>query len=282
VTLSAGVAAWVLLSALLHASWNVLIKRSPDRLLDTAALALAASLLCAATLPFLPLPAPESRPLLAASIVIHVFYFLALVETYRWADLSSAYPMMRGGAPVLVALALTALGEPPSWALAAGIALVSGGIMLPAWAGIARGTVAVRGVAMALGMSAIIALYTLVDAEGARRSGSALAYNQWLFFFDAFGILAIAAWRRRGRLLAHLRGRWPQAFAGGLLTVGSYGIVIWAMTRAPVAAVAALREISVVFAALAGTLLLKEPMGRWRIAGALAVAAGAIVIKLGS
>ena len=281
-TLSAGVAAWVLLSALLHASWNVLIKRSPDRLLDTAALALAASLLCAATLPFLPLPAPESRPLLAASIVIHVFYFLALVETYRWADLSSAYPMMRGGAPVLVALALTALGEPPSWALAAGIALVSGGIMLPAWAGIARGTVAVRGVAMALAMSAIIALYTLVDAEGARRSGNALAYNQWLFFFDAFGILAIAAWRRRGRLLAHLRGRWPQAFAGGLLTVGSYGIVIWAMTRAPVAAVAALREISVVFAALAGTLLLKEPMGRWRIAGALAVAAGAIVIKLGS
>ena len=281
-TLSAGVAAWVLLSALLHASWNVLIKRSPDRLLDTAALALAASLLCAATLPFLPLPAPESRPLLAASIVIHVFYFLALVETYRWADLSSAYPMMRGGAPVLVALALTALGEPPSWALAAGIALVSGGIMLPAWAGIARGTVAVRGVAMALGMSAIIALYTLVDAEGARRSGNALAYNQWLFFFDAFGILAIAAWRRRGRVLAHLRGRWPQAFAGGLLTVGSYGIVIWAMTRAPVAAVAALREISVVFAALAGTLLLKEPMGRWRIAGALAVAAGAIVIKLGS
>jgi drug/metabolite transporter (DMT)-like permease len=282
VTLSAGVAAWVLLSALLHASWNVLIKRSPDRLLDTAALALAASLLCAATLPFLPLPAPESRPLLAGSIVIHVFYFLALVETYRWADLSSAYPMMRGGAPVLVALALTALGEPPSWALAAGIALVSGGIMLPAWAGIARGAVAVRGVAMALGMSAIIALYTLVDAEGARRSGNALAYNQWLFFFDAFGILAIAAWRRRGRVLAHLRGRWPQAFAGGLLTVGSYGIVIWAMTRAPVAAVAALREISVVFAALAGTLLLKEPMGRWRIAGALAVAAGAIVIKLGS
>jgi drug/metabolite transporter (DMT)-like permease len=190
--------------------------------------------------------------------------------------------MMRGGAPVLVALALTALGEPPSWALAAGIALVSGGIMLPAWAGIARGAVAVRGVAMALGMSAIIALYTLVDAEGARRSGNALAYNQWLFFFDAFGILAIAAWRRRGRVLAHLRGRWPQAFAGGLLTVGSYGIVIWAMTRAPVAAVAALREISVVFAALAGTLLLKEPMGRWRIAGALAVAAGAIVIKLGS
>ena len=281
-TLSAGVAAWVLLSALLHASWNVLIKRSPDRLLDTAALALAASLLCAATLPFLPLPAPESRPLLAGSIVIHVFYFLTLVETYRWADLSSAYPMMRGGAPVLVALALTALGEPPSWALAAGIALVSGGIMLPAWAGIARGTVAVRGVAMALGMSAIIALYTLVDAEGARRSGHALAYNQWLFFFDAFGILAIAAWRRRGRVLAHLRDRWPQAFAGGLLTVGSYGIVIWAMTRAPVAAVAALREISVVFAALAGTLLLKEPMGRWRIAGALAVAAGAIVIKLGS
>lgn len=280
-TLSAGVAAWVLLSALLHASWNVLIKRSPDRLLDTAALALAASLLCAATLPFLPLPAPDSRPLLAGSIVIHVFYFLALVETYRWADLSSAYPMMRGGAPVLVALALTALGEPPTWTLAAGIALVSGGIMLPAWAGIARGAVAVRGIAMALGMSAIIALYTLVDAEGARRSGNALAYNQWLFFFDAFGILAIAAWRRRGRVLAHLRGRWPQAFAGGLLTVGSYGIVIWAMTRAPVAAVAALRETSVVFAALAGTLLLKEPMGRWRIAGALAVAAGAIVIKLG-
>jgi drug/metabolite transporter (DMT)-like permease len=281
VTLSAGVAAWVLLSAVLHASWNVLIKGSPDRLLDTAALALVASLLCAATLPFLPLPAPESRPLLALSIVIHVFYFLALVETYRWADLSSAYPMMRGGAPALVALVLTALGEPPSWPLALGVALVSGGIMLPAWVGIARGTVLVRGVAMALAMSVIIALYTLVDAEGARRSGNALAYNQWLFFFDAFGILGIAAWRRRGRVLAHLRRRWPQALTGALLTVGSYGIVIWAMTRAPVAAVAALRETSVVFAALMGTLLLKEPLGAWRIGGALAVAAGTVVIKLG-
>lgn len=281
-TLSAGVAGWVLLSALLHATWNLLIKSSPDRLLDTAALALAASALCALTLPFLPLPAPESRPVLALSVVIHVFYFLALIETYRWADLSSAYPMMRGTAPVLVALTFAALGEPPSSALWGGIALVSAGIVLPAAIGVARGEAAGRGTAMALAMAVIIALYTVVDAAGARRSGNAIAYNQWLFFFDAFGILGIALWRRRGSFAAHLRRRWPHALAGAVLTVGSYGIVIWAMTVAPVAAVAALRETSVIFAAAMGTLILKEPMGRWRIAGAGAVAAGAVLVKLGN
>ncbi len=280
-TLSAGVAGWVLLSALLHATWNLLIKGSADRLLDTAALALAASVLCALTLPFLPLPAPESRPLLALSVVIHMFYFLALVETYRWADLSSAYPMMRGTAPVLVALTFAALGEPPSAALWGGIALVSAGIVLPAAIGLVRGEVAGRGVAMALAMAAIIALYTVVDAAGARRSGSAIAYNQWLFFFDAFGILAIALWRRRGSLAAHLRRRWPHALAGGVLTVGSYGIVIWAMTVAPVAAVAALRETSVIFAAVMGALVLKEPLGTWRIAGAVAVGLGVAAIRAG-
>ncbi len=281
-SLSTGVAAWVLFSALLHASWNLLIKGSPDRLLDTAGLALAASLLCALTLPFLPLPAPASRPLLALSVLIHVFYFLALVETYRWADLSLAYPMMRGTAPVLVALALTALGEPPTWPLALGIALVSGGIILPASVGLAQGTVARRGVAMALVMALIIALYTAVDAAGARRSGNPLAYNQWLFFFDAFGIGGIALWRRGGSLVAHLRRRWPHALTGALLTVGSYGIVIWAMTVSPVAAVAALRETSVIFAAAMGTLILKERLGAWGIAGAAAVAAGVVVIKLAS
>jgi drug/metabolite transporter (DMT)-like permease len=275
------VALLVLLSALMHAGWNYLVKASPDRLLDTAGLALGGSLLAACLLPFVPLPAPASLPWLGLTILVHVGYFLALVETYRHADLSVAYPLMRGSAPVLVALAAPLAGETLGPGLIAGVALVAAGITLPAWLGFRRGAVAKAGIGYALMNTVIIAAYTLIDGVGVRLSGSAASYTLWLFFLDAWGILAVAWWQRGDAVLAHLRHRWPQALAGAVLTVGSYGIVLWAMTVAPIPAVAALRETSVIFAALLGAWLLKERMGRWRIAGAALVALGAASIRWG-
>ena len=275
------VALLVLLSALMHAGWNYLVKASPDRLLDTVGLAVGGSLLAACLLPFVPLPATASLPWLGVTIFIHVGYFLALVETYRHADLSVAYPLMRGSAPVLVALAAPLAGETLTPALLLGVLLVAAGITLPVWLGLRRGVVARAGLWVAGANAIIIATYTIIDGIGVRLSGSSAGYTLWLFFLDAWGILAIAWWQRGNIVFTHLRQRWVPALAGALLTMGSYGIVLWAMTVASIPAVAALRETSVIFAALLGTWLLKERMGRWRIAGAVLVALGAIAIRWG-
>jgi drug/metabolite transporter (DMT)-like permease len=277
--MSTGLALIVLLSALMHAGWNFLIKASPDKLLDTVALAFGGSLVAVLLLPWVPLPEAASRPWLGVSVFIHIAYFVALVESYRHADLSMAYPLMRGMAPLLVALAAPALGEPLSPGLLGGIALVGVGIMLPAVIGLRAGAVARAGLWFALGNSAIIALYTVVDGIGVRLAGNAASYTLWLFFLDAWGILAVAIWRKKAAIIPHLRQRWPFALSGAVLTVGSYGIVLWAMSIASIPAVAALRETSVIFAALMGSLLLKEQMGRLRVSGAVLIAFGAALIR---
>ncbi|MCX7180481.1 MAG: DMT family transporter [Proteobacteria bacterium] len=275
------IALLVLLAALMHAVWNYLLKASPDRLLDTVGLALGGSLLAACLLPFVPLPNPQSLPWLGITVLLNVAYFLALVATYRRADLSSAYPLMRGVAPLLVALAAPLVGEALSPGLLAGIALIGAGILLPAWRGFRRGTMANAGLGIACGNAFIIAAYTLSDGIGVRLAGDAASYTLWLYFLNAWGIFAIA-WRQRGHaVLSHLRQRYVTALVSAALSLGSYGIVLWAMSVASIPAVAALRESSVIFAALLGAILLKESLGRWRIAGALLVALGAAAIRWG-
>jgi drug/metabolite transporter (DMT)-like permease len=125
----------------------------------------------------------------------------------------------------------------------------------------------------------IIALYTVIDGIGVRLSGSAVSYTLWLFFLDAWGILAVAWWQRGNVVLKHIRQRWAASLLGAVLTTGSYGIVLWAMTAASIPAVAALRETAVIFAAVLGTWLLKERMGRWRVLGSALVASGAVLIR---
>ena len=275
------IALLVLLSALMHATWNYGLKASPDRLLDTVGMTLAGSLLAACLLPFVPLPAPASLAWMGLTLLVHIGYFLALIVTYRHADLSIAYPLMRGMAPLLVAAAAPLLGDTLSPGLLAGVILIALGIMLPAWLGLLRGAVSKAGVGYACANAVIIATYTLSDGIGVRLSGDPLSYTLWLYFLNAWAILAIAWWRRGNSVIAHLRRRWAISLAGALLSLGSYGIVLWAMTVAPIPAVAALRETSVIFAAVLGAMLLKELMGRWRIAGAVLVALGAASIRWG-
>lgn len=275
------VALLVLLSALMHAGWNYLVKASPDRLLDMVGLSMGGCLLAACLLPFAPLPARECWPWLGVTVFVHVGYFLALLASYRHADLSLAYPLMRGLAPVLVALAAPLMREAVSPGLLLGIALVGTGITLPAWLGFRNGAVTRAGILFACSNAVIIALYTVIDGIGARLSGSAVSYTLWLFFLDAWGILGIALWRRGTHVFGHLRRRWAASLVGAVLTLGSYGIVLWAMTAASIPAVAALRETAVIFAAVLGAWLLKERMGRWRVLGSALVASGAVLIRFG-
>jgi drug/metabolite transporter (DMT)-like permease len=271
----------VLLAALMHAAWNAIAKTATVTLLDIATMAVAAGALCALALPFVPFPERAAWPWLAASVVLHCLYFVALVGAYQSGALSHAYPLMRGLAPLLVALFGIALFDDRlTAAMWAGIALISGGVLLPFGVRGAAFGMPGRATLFALCNAVLIAGYTLVDGMGTRLSASPLAYCLWLFVFDAFPITLLALARHRGEVWAYMRRRRHAGVLGGALTIGSYGIVLWAMTRAPIAAVAALRETSVIFAAVIGCVVLREGFGAPRIAGALLVAGGIAALRL--
>ena len=274
--LTPGITLAMLAAALLHASWNAMIKSSADKLLDTGMVCIGASVVCAPLMLALPLPAPAAWPWLAASSVLHIGYFFAVVGAYRAGDLSHGYPIMRGLAPLAVALASIAwFGETPRPSAWAGIALVCGGVLSLGFIGRPQ----LAATRWALANAVIIASYTLVDANGVRVSGDPVAYVAWMFFLDCAPFALVVLALRRGELLRYAAARWGRALAGGALSAGSYGIAVWAMTRAPVGTIAALRETSVVFGALIGSWLLKEGHVRARLAGAVVVAAGVAMLK---
>lgn len=273
------VTALVLGAALLHASWNAIIKSSRDVMLDTALIAAGASILSLPLVIAVPMPASASWPFLAASIVIHVGYFATLARAYRVGDLGHAYPLMRGTAPLLVALfGVALLDERPRAFMWLGIVLISAGILSIGL--LQKGRAQRDATLWALTNAVIIAGYTLVDGAGVRLSGTAAGYVAWMFLLQGPIFIALVFVLRRHSALHYIERHWQRGLAGGLFLIGSYGIVLWAMTRAPVAAVAALRETSVIFAALLGSIFLKEPFGRQRVIGACAVALGVIALRL--
>ncbi len=287
-SLTGPIVAAVLFGALLHASWNALIKSASDKSLDTALIHSLGVLVALPLLYFTGLPSRESWPYIAASALIHIGYYIALAGAYKHGDLSLAYPVMRGTAPLLVAMgSLFFVGEAVSTVAWAGIVAVCAGVVL---LGLSRGSLhgdeAARRKALrfALANACIIALYTIVDGLGVRASGNALAYVAALFLFDGLPYMLLVLWRRRRQhraTLAYVAGRWKIAFVGMLASAGSYGIALWAMTHAPVAVVAALRETSVLFAALIGSLWLREPFGVQRALGTGIIVAGVMALRFG-
>ncbi len=270
----------VLIGAALHASWNAIVKGGADKLLTTILIAAASGLVAALVLPFLPAPARASWPYLAASTVAQTVYFILVAGAYRAQDMSLAYPLMRGSAPVLVALiGVLWLGEHLSPAGWTGVALVSGGVL--AMGGAARrGGGGRAGTLMALANAFVIASYTLIDGAGVRLSGAPVSYAMWLFLLNALPLAAWGALTRRHALLAYARRDWMRGLVGGLGNLGSYGLALWAMTAAPVAVVAALRETSILFGLAIAALFLHEPVGRARVLSALLIALGAISLRL--
>ena len=275
------VAGAVLVGAMLHASWNALVKSSSDKALDTAVIHIVGSLIA---LPFALLvgwPVAAAWPFILTSVVIHIAYYVALTGAYKHGDLGLTYPLMRGTAPLLVALsAALTVGETLSALSWAGVIGVSCGVLA---LGLSRHALdSPRAVAFALANAVVIAIYTVVDALGARASGNALQYVLALFVLDGwpFGLMVFL---RRGAGVAwpYARGRWPIATLGAAASLGSYGIALWAMTRAPVATVAALRETSVLFAALLGSWFLKEAFNLRRIAGTAVIVAGVMALRMG-
>jgi|GEM_PF-18360 len=380
--MSLGIFCAVLFAALLHASWNAIVKLGGDKLLTTILVTGWAAVLSAISVPWLPTPATDSWPWLAASALLQTGYYLLVARAYQHADMSLSYPLMRGCAPLLVAVAGTCLFDEHLSASAwAGIALISGGILcmagssrpgklrlplaiavviatytlvdaqgarlsgnalsytlwlfllsglpLPLWALFARRQqrlsyplmrgcapllVAVAGTCLfdehlsasawagialisggilcmagsskpgklrlPLAIAVVIATYTLVDAQGARLSGNPLSYTLWLFLLSGLPLPLWALFARRQQLRHYLHGNWQRGLVGGVGTTASYAIALWAMTLAPVAVIAALRETSILFALLISALLLKEQVSRRRLLAAGLIVAGVMLLRL--
>jgi phosphonate utilization associated putative membrane protein len=279
----------VLFGALLHAGWNTLVKSSGDKQLDIALVHFLGAVAALPLLWLVGLPPPEAWPFVATSLAIHVAYYVTLNGAYQHGDLSTTYPIMRGSAPMLVALGSAAvLDERLSGMAWLGVAAITSGVML---VGLARPAEALhhrRAIAYALANAAVIAAYTFVDGRGVRVSAAggagAVSYVVLLFVLDGVPYPGYVWWRRsaaaRRVALGYARQRWPLATLGGLASLGSYGIALWAMTRAPVAAVSALRESSVLFATLFSVVLLKERLGPQRALGAGVIVGGVVALRL--
>ncbi len=272
----------VLCSAALHAGWNALVKSGAGRPPDTVPVVLGAGTVAALAVPLLPPPDPACWPHLGASVVIHLGYFIATYFAYRAGEFSLVYPLTRGSAPALTAVAAAAaLGEWPTGGGWAGIGLISGGASLLVADSRRAGGARVGAVGLALANAAVVMAYTVVDGAGARLSGHALSYTAWLLLLTA-GLLTGLAVAIGGRPAARgLAGRWHVGLLGGAGTVASYALALWAMTRAPVAPVAALRETSIAFGIVLAALVLKERVSRLRCVSVLSIAAGAIAVKAG-
>ena len=269
-----------LAAAVLHAVWNAALKGGNDRLLDATLLFTVAGTIGLATALLSPPINPDAALWIAVTAALHLPYTYFLARAYELGELSHVYTIARGSPPLLItALAAVTLGEIPSPVAIAGIALISLGILT---VGLSPGAHR-QGTLLAAAVATCIALYSVSDGIGVRASGNALAYNGWAFFAVGVTTLVMAlVLRKPAALIPYARANWRRAVFGGILSFIAYGLVLWAMTLAPIAAVSAFRETSVIFAALIGMLFFGENSGSRRLIGAAIVVVGAIVLKLAS
>jgi drug/metabolite transporter (DMT)-like permease len=265
----------VLLTAIIHALWNAWLKVSGDRLAALAVMAVGWALVALLALPFIEAPAPAARPFLAGSTVVHTIYALVLIRAYRFTGLSVAYPIARGIGPLLVMAAATVIGNDQLGVTgAAAVLLIAAGVM---WLG---GTAPIRdqhGLLLSLATGGLVGAYTLLDGLGGRADATPHSYSVWLLLLTAVP-LVLVAWAAHGSaLLALARPLCAKGLSAGVLSAGAYWIIIWAMSVAPMGLVAAVRESSVVFAAVIGSTLLGESV-RW--SAVLLVFAGIVLARL--
>ncbi len=280
-SLPLGVAALVLLAALFHATWNAAVKVGGDRLVVMTLYNIVGLIVGWSAIPFLGLPEPGAWPYLIASSIFHTGYYLVLIRAYQHGDLSHVYPLARGMSPLLVAIGAAVLaGEHLSALGVVGVTVGCAGITSLV---LERGLPwrqDPRAVLYALTTSLFIGAYTLADGVGVRESGHALTYIAWLVALDGMPLVVIAMVRRRGRLGPALLANWRNGLLAGVISIAAYGLVIWAMSQGPMASVSAIRETSVIFAAIIGAVLLKERFGKVRIVATMLVVTGVVTLQL--
>ncbi|WP_421581082.1 EamA family transporter [Shinella sp. M31] len=269
----------VLFGAALHATWNAIVKAGTDKSLDAAMVALGAGAVGLVFLPFVPLPKPEAWPFIFVSAFLQFAYFQLVAGAYRAGDIGLVYPLMRGTAPLLVAMTSgVVLGEHLTTTAMIGVLVISAGVLTLAFESRHGGR---RAILLALANAIVIATYTFVDGAGARASGNAVSYTLWMALLPPVLLFSWAIYRRGTTTVwTHVRRNWARGLFGGAGSIASYGLALWAMTKAPVATVAALRETAILFALLISVFILKETASIWRYVAGAVIACGVLVLKL--
>ncbi|MGW7005098.1 EamA family transporter [Streptomyces sp. NPDC054933] len=278
---AAAVPAVVLAAAVLHAAWNGLAHGIRDKLVGFTLINLAYTGCAAVMVCLTPIPDAAAWPFIAASATLQVVYQVLLLRAYQLGDFGQMYPMARGTSPLLVAVvSITVLGQSLPAQDIVGVVVISCGLAGLALADGMPGRAQLPALAAALGTGVVIAAYTVVDGSGVRHSGTVTGYIAWLFLCQG-PVLPLIAWARRGRSLVNqLRPVYGRGLTGGLLSLLAYGLVVWAQARGDLATIAALRETSIVIAALIGTLIFRERFGCRRMAASATVLAGIAVLEL--
>lgn len=280
--MSIGVFLAVLAAALMHAVWNAMVKVRLDRFASVTLMTFGMAATALPVLPFVAFPAAHVWPWIAVSVLFHMGYKLFLIRAYAAGDLAQTYPLARGTAPLLAAAgAVLLVSEVPSPLSLGGIALLSLGTFLMSLRGGGLAAFNRRAVGYALATSVFVAGYTLTDGTGARLAETASSYAAWLFVCDGLWSLALALWLRGPAILRAVGTEWRMGVVTGALSAAAYWIAMWAMTQAPIASVAALRETSILFAMLISVVALKERLTRWRVLSALCIVGGVVALRLG-
>lgn len=273
--------ALVLLAAVAHAAWNGWLKKSSPDFIGLAAISTGWLIVGGIALLFVAPPAPSSWPYLAATTIVHLAYTGLLVSAYQHGELSLTYPIARGTGPVLVALAAPIfLGEQLAAPDLIAVALIIPGILVIGLAGVGSLVRNRHAILLSLATGVAIALYTLIDAAGARSGPSPHSYSAWLFVLSASSLLLVTCYLHRSATLTLLKPHLRRGAFVGILSALAYMIVLWAMTVAPVALVAAVRETSILFAALIGWRLLGEKISGLRWAGVVLTVVGLALARL--
>lgn len=271
----------VLLAALLHASWNFLVKQADDKMLSMSAVVIGHLPFGFAALLFVPLPSWEAWPYIAGSAVLHTGYQWFLLNSYRIGDLSQVYPLARGVAPLLVTLiSIGLLGVVLSVTELLAVALIGGGIMSLALLKQANGLFNHKAGLLALTTGGFIAGYSLVDGFGARAAGSPVGYYAVGSTLNAAIWLVYMRVERPGLLKQLFTVEWKLTLQGGGASFSAYAMVMWAFTLAPIALVTALRETSIVFAMLLGVLVLREHLNRRRVLAVVVILGGVLLLRV--
>jgi len=271
----------VLFGAACHAGWNAFLKIRLEPFSAMALIAIMSALVVLPVLPFVGIPAAAAWPWIIGSVIFHLGYFIGLTEAYRTGDMGQVYPIARGSAPLMTAVASTLfVGETIGLRGWIGILALVGGVFLLSLRGGRDLHFDKRAVAFALFTAVTICGYSIVDGIGARTAQNAHVYTVWLFLLDGLMMLVFVLLRRGVGVLGDFAQVWKGGLTGGTLSLAAYWIAIWAMTVAPIALVAALRETSVLFAAAIAVIVLKEPLQRPRIIAALMIVCGLVLIRL--
>ena len=268
----------VLGAAVTHAAWNAIAHGIKDQTLAFALIGAGSIVVAIPLIIVAALPRPACWPYLLASVAIHVFYNLLLMQCYRLGEFSQVYPLARGiSPPVVTILAAVFVHEHLAFLQLAGVVVVSAGLAFLVFSG---GRPSRGAFLAAVGTGLTIAAYTTVDGTGVRLSATSVGYIGWLMLMQSLCVPMFALVRRRNVLLKQPPRILLSGLAAGALSVLAYGLVLWAQTRGALAPIAALRETSVIFGAIIGALAFREPFGRTRVVATVIVVAGILLLNV--